>query len=332
MSRWLVVLVSSIALWSSSAVAATVPVVGYIAEPKIFFSGTSDDASSGMLTLKTSTGVICRGQWMYSSPESGYARATCGDGRNVEVRFNSIDSPSGTSIGNGSTSLGERVVSYAGHDAAQFMASQSNTPKEKLVGIGSGFFVSDGGALLTTRHVVAGCNRFAVWNGERAFDAAYVASDTKVDLAVLKVNSWRGFSASFAPESEVGETVYSLGYSSGVGQRAPLIIQQGVIASMSGLDGKRFLLQHSAVFSPGNSGGPLLDPSGNVAGVNDLTLSAGEPINQQYYAIKPDVARQFLSRNGVSASADLKGGPASAQIAYKTAKEFTVRVECYARM
>ncbi|WP_293037116.1 S1C family serine protease [Paraburkholderia sp.] len=311
--------------------ALSIPVVGYFVESNIFFSGTADGKENGTLTLQTSTGARCVGEWRYTSGSTGLAGARCSDGRQVEMQFTAKDPQSGTTIGSGFSSFGERVVSYAGQYAVRYMERQAYTPKEQLVGLGSGFFVSEDGALVTNAHVVQGCSKLAVWNGERTLKASKVALDIDVDLAVLRVNGRRGSTALFARTPEVGETIYALGYPLGVDEQAPLVFQQGMIASLSGFDGKRYLLQHSAPLNHGNSGGPLLDSAGNVTGVNVLAVGTDTLVSQQYYAIKSDIVRQFLSRNGVRTGSGSGDRQLSSKLVFKVAKQFTARVHCYAQ-
>jgi S1-C subfamily serine protease len=68
-------------------------------------------------------------------------------------------------------------------------------------------------------------------------------------------------------------------------------------------------IQHSASISPGNSGGPLVDASGLVLGMNSATVKEG---NSLFLAVGADVIRAFLADRGVSA---MKGTPAPAAAA-----------------
>ena len=101
-------------------------------------------------------------------------------------------------------------------------------------------------------------------------------------------------------------------------------------------DDSRYL-QISAPVQPGNSGGPLLDASGHVAGIVtgklDAVLAArffGDIPQNVNFALKADVARTFLDSNGISyqsGHSEMRLSPADVG---DIARPFTVQVECLA--
>lgn len=140
-------------------------------------------------------------------------------------------------------------------------------------GVGSGFVV-DGGLIVTSRHVVAQANEIVVeFHGGWTGSAELVAGDELSDLALLRapgsppVAPLQLASADPAigslalaignPFGEFPGSV-SVGHVSALHRRVPAP-GGGVIAGM---------IQTDAALNPGNSGGPLLDSSGRVIGVN----------------------------------------------------------------
>jgi hypothetical protein len=111
-------------------------------------------------------------------------------------------------------------------------------------------------------------------------------------------------------------------------------ITQGLVAALSaGEDTGRFQL--SAQIQPGNSGGPVLDQSGNVIGVVVSGLSAAyflkanECIPQDVnFAIKAPAVLNFLHANGIEPSATSSAQPQSWSDVAEFAKPFTVLIEC----
>ncbi len=108
---------------------------------------------------------------------------------------------------------------------------------------------------------------------------------------------------------KLGEFVYALGFP------LPGIIDNGLnftggqVSSLSGLGGDTRHFQLSAPIQPGNSGGPVVNTSGQLVGVtrarlDDVaTLEASGSLPQNVnYAIRSDIAASFLRANGIDPS------------------------------
>lgn len=143
--------------------------------------------------------------------------------------------------------------------------------------IGSGFFIDRSGYLLTNYHVIAsevdpeyeGFSRLSVrlpGSSELRVPARVVGWDPVFDLALLKAETvpefWLSFSgrATFAP----GDRIYAIG--------SPVGLQSTVTSGIVSATGRRFLelgdaVQVDVAVNPGNSGGPLLDERGELAGI-----------------------------------------------------------------
>jgi hypothetical protein len=152
----------------------------------------------------------------------------------------------------------------------------------------SGFVVSAQGHILTTYHVVephieAGWNLFVVESGatpQVRRPAIMVQAYPDEDLAVLKVEN---LDRPAVPLSEAdtetlskGMTVFAVGYP-GAGERLGADSGASFTAGMANRifigawkrDSPRIqIIQHSAATNPGNSGGPIVNPCGQVVGVN----------------------------------------------------------------
>jgi S1-C subfamily serine protease len=95
-------------------------------------------------------------------------------------------------------------------------------------------------------------------------------------------------------------------------------------------------LQISAPIQPGNSGGPVFDASGHLAGIAVGTLDTvqlaraigvvPENIN---FAIKAEEARQFLTAHGLTAATADRGKELSTAAIAEQAVKMTVRLECW---
>jgi serine protease Do len=177
-----------------------------------------------------------------------------------------------------------------------------SAPKAKVVGGGSGFFVTADGLVVTNRHVVDFSNAIftVITSSGKRYPAAVIAKDPVLDIAMLRVVSGGGFTPATLGDSdslELGQSVVAIGYALGEFKNS---ISTGVIAGLSrsivaGGGGTTEqldkVIQTDAAINPGNSGGPLLDLRGAVVGVNVAVAKGSQnvgfalPINSVRAAI-----------------------------------------------
>lgn len=151
-------------------------------------------------------------------------------------------------------------------------------------GNGSGVIVDAQGYILTNHHVIEGADRIKIklYNGTE-LPARVVGSDREVDLAVVKVESVAPLSAARFGDSEkmrVGEWVLAIGSPFGFDQT----VTAGIISARERDSnelyrrvGFQFFLQTDAAINRGNSGGPLINLSGEVIGINTaIATSTGD--------------------------------------------------------
>lgn len=195
---------------------------------------------------------------------------------------------------------------------------------------GSGFRVSTN-QVVTNAHVVAGCSRLRV-NG---LAANLQSSDKQVDLALITVNGLAGTIANIRSDAvRVGEDVAAAGYPLR-GLLSGFNITRGNVSSLTGLGGARWLFQITAPVQPGNSGGPLVDGAGNVAGavVSKLSWKAAialDDIPQNVnFAVNLGALQSFLKANSVRYQSASTGNTQMnlADVA-EQAKHYTALVEC----
>jgi S1-C subfamily serine protease len=171
---------------------------------------------------------------------------------------------------------------------------------------GTAFAISQDGLLVTNAHVAASCAEITV----RQFDgtttsASLLAADGTNDLALIKITSATPDFAQLrgAPEIRQGESVIAVGFPLHDILSAGTNLTTGTVSALAGIknDSRRF--QVSTPVQHGNSGGPLLDQSGNVVGI--ISSGIDKPVNGSMtqninFAIKTAVVRTFLDSNGVA--------------------------------
>ncbi len=166
---------------------------------------------------------------------------------------------------------------------------QNGTQKQE-VSSGSGFFVSKDGMLLTNKHVVSDTEAeyTVILNDGRKLTAKVLARDPVYDIAILKVD---GDNFNFIPLGDsqnikVGQTAIAIGNTLGefqntVSEGIISGLNRSVVASDVGTGQSEqldMLIQTDAAISPGNSGGPLLNLSGQVVGLNTAVAQGGENV------------------------------------------------------
>jgi serine protease Do len=147
-------------------------------------------------------------------------------------------------------------------------------------GIGSGVIVSADGTILTNNHVVEGADRITVqMSNDRTFEAKVVGADKPSDLAVLKIEAQNMpfLTLGNSDSVRIGDIVLAIGNPLGIGQTvtAGIISAKGRRTGLS--DGTSFedFLQTDAPINRGNSGGALVNLSGELIGINSQILSPG---------------------------------------------------------
>jgi len=141
--------------------------------------------------------------------------------------------------------------------------------------LGSGFVISADGYIVTNNHVIEGADQISIefFSGKK-LDAKLVGTDTKTDIALLKVESdtplpFVAFGDSDA--MRVGDWVMAMGNPLGQG----FSVSAGIVSArgreLSGTYDD--YLQTDAAINKGNSGGPLFNMDGRVIGVNTAILS-----------------------------------------------------------
>lgn len=132
-------------------------------------------------------------------------------------------------------------------------------------GHGSGFIISADGYVLTNYHVAGFGREFLIVVGEQEYKAAFIRSDAKRDVALLKISGYSGPFLDISPEPVgLGSTIYVVG--TPLDEALGFTITQGILSANRSIAGQGYL-QTDAAVNPGNSGGPAFNEFGNVIGI-----------------------------------------------------------------
>jgi S1-C subfamily serine protease len=225
------------------------------------------------------------------------------------------------------------------HVAPSDKPPSAATAGPKLAATGTGFAVSASGDAVTNNHVVANCKEVRAGpDGGDVSKATISALDRQNDLALLRLSIPPAAMAKFRAENTVrlGETVVVLGFPLYALVSKGMSLTTGNVSALVGLRDDRREIQITAPVQPGNSGGPLMDASGNVIGMVNAKLNAirtaeatGDIPQNINFAIRGLVIRQFLDSKKVGYQTAPSGDPVKTADIADAARGFTLRVECW---
>lgn len=159
----------------------------------------------------------------------------------------------------------------------EFFRGRPGRPGPAPTSLGSGFFISEDGTIVTNHHVIDGAEEITIRMSDgRDLQADIVGSDEPTDIAVLRVRE-RGrypfVRFDDASHVRVGDWVVAVGNPFGLDGTATA----GIVSAMGRRDaGSSSYVDYMQIDAPinrGNSGGPTFDLSGNVIGVNSAIFS-----------------------------------------------------------
>lgn len=149
--------------------------------------------------------------------------------------------------------------------------------RPQQMSLGSGFFISADGIVVTNNHVVDGATEIMVRTSEEEeYEATVVGADPGTDIAVLRIKDSKGPFPFVAfdtdPQLRVGDWVVAVGNPFGLEGTATAGIVSAFGRENNEVNYVDFL-QIDAPINRGNSGGPTFDLRGRVVGVNSAILS-----------------------------------------------------------
>ena len=162
-----------------------------------------------------------------------------------------------------------------------------NRERKERLGVGSGVIISADGYIVTNYHVVQGMRGREVdeilvrLNDGTEYVAALIGSDSKTDVAILKIEANASLPAVTLADSDllrVGDIVFAIGNPRDLG----LTATQGIVSALERNRGGQILgagsyenfIQTDAAINLGNSGGALVDAWGRLVGINTAIVSS----------------------------------------------------------
>jgi Do/DeqQ family serine protease len=177
-----------------------------------------------------------------------------------------------------------------------FYGFQGNQFHEQ-VGTGSGVIISEDGYIVTNNHVIKEATEIEiVLNNKKSYKAKVIGTDSKMDIALLKITADEKFPYTTFANSDsikVGEWVLAVGNPYNLNST----VTAGIISAKArNLDssGIQSFIQTDAAVNPGNSGGALVNTRGELIGINTMISSPTGSYTGYSFAIPSNNARKIV--------------------------------------
>lgn len=174
---------------------------------------------------------------------------------------------------------------------------RGQAPEREMRGAGTGFIVSEDGQIVTNAHVVRGADEVKVTMEDgRELTAEVVGIDAATDVALLKVDASDLPALDFGSSADlqVGENVIAMGNPFGLGNTVTTGIVSAIGRDLRAGPFDNFI-QTDAAINRGNSGGPLLNPEGQVIGMNTAIISPTGGSIGLGFAVPADMVRDIVA-------------------------------------
>jgi Do/DeqQ family serine protease len=189
----------------------------------------------------------------------------------------------------------ERIAPSLGELFGEYMPRYRQRIERSL---GSGVIVDKSGHIVTNHHVIANADSIRVQLADgRVADARIVGRDPDTDLAVLKIDLAPLPVASFgrSDQLKVGDVVLAIGNPLGLSHT----VTHGIVSATSrqqlGIAPLEDFIQTDAPINFGNSGGALVDSSGDLVGINTAIVAKNIGVEGIGFAIPVNMVRGVLS-------------------------------------
>lgn len=177
-----------------------------------------------------------------------------------------------------------------------FYGSRGGQQQEQI-GTGSGVIISEDGYIVTNNHVIKDATELEVTlNNNKVYKAKLVGTDSKMDIALLKIDADGKLPYSTFADSDqvkVGEWVLAVGNPYNLNST----VTAGIVSAKArNLDarGIQSFIQTDAAVNPGNSGGALVNTRGELIGINTMISSPTGSYTGYSFAVPSNITRKII--------------------------------------
>lgn len=179
----------------------------------------------------------------------------------------------------------------------EFFYGYRGGQQQEQIGTGSGVIISEDGYIVTNNHVVKDAQDLEITlNNKRTYKAKVVGTDSKMDIALLKIDSDAKLPYTTFADSDqvkVGEWVLAVGNPYNLNST----VTAGIVSAKArNLDerGIQSFIQTDAAVNPGNSGGALVNSRGELIGINTMISSMTGSYVGYSFAVPSNITRKII--------------------------------------
>ena len=183
-----------------------------------------------------------------------------------------------------------------------FFGDGTNNPHQRPIrqGVGSGVIISADGLIVTNNHVIDGADEMkVVLNDKREFKAKLIGVDPSTDLGLIKIEAsdLPVFEFGNSDNLKLGEWVLAVGNPFNLTST----VTAGIVSAKSrniGIDADQMriesFIQTDAAVNPGNSGGALVNVSGELVGINTAIASQTGSYSGYSFAVPSNIVQKVV--------------------------------------
>jgi serine protease Do len=179
----------------------------------------------------------------------------------------------------------------------QFFYGSQGGQQQEQIGTGSGVIISEDGYIVTNNHVIKDASELEVTlNNNKAYKAKLIGTDSKMDIALLKIDADEKLPYSTFADSDqvkVGEWVLAVGNP----YNLTSTVTAGIVSAKArNLDtnGIQSFIQTDAAVNPGNSGGALVNTRGELVGINTMISSQTGSYVGYSFAVPSNITKKII--------------------------------------
>ncbi|MCF6128188.1 trypsin-like peptidase domain-containing protein [Flavobacterium sp. AS60] len=179
----------------------------------------------------------------------------------------------------------------------QWFYGTNGGQQQEQVGTGSGVIISEDGYIVTNNHVIKDATELEVTlNNNKSYKAKLIGTDSKMDIALLKINADEKLPYSTFADSDqvkVGEWVLAVGNPYNLNSTVTAGIVSAKARNLEN-NGIQSFIQTDAAVNPGNSGGALVNTRGELIGINTMISSPTGSYAGYSFAVPSNITRKII--------------------------------------
>ena len=180
----------------------------------------------------------------------------------------------------------------------EFFYGYKGGQQQTQVGSGSGVIISADGYIVTNNHVVKDASEIEITlNNNQSYKAKLVGTDSKMDIALLKVETKESLPYATFGDSDnvkVGEWVLAVGNPYNLNSTVTAGIVSAKARNLGSDSGIQSFIQTDAAVNPGNSGGALVNTRGELIGINTMISSVTGAYVGYSFAVPSNITRKII--------------------------------------